>query len=206
MDCCSLQWWRLRGGTGCWGQTRTNDLEFMSNHRTFNWITQNQFCLYHKSATRPAKGVRTQYSIFLFTAAGGMIYLWIHACLCLKRQSDGFGKKAVMIPWRRESVSPKIKRHHHTNPDRWRQTPAVNPRVAGPVVTSWTVSSVLESWSKSDCCLLSAPRQKTPASKWKTQAYNVLIYIYTSILWTNCITVSMFLPCHFALTKIQLWD
>lgn len=72
----------------------------------------------------------------------------------------------VQCPWRWASVSTKVKkkRHHQTNPEQWRQTPPVNPRAAGPVVTSWTVSSVQESWSKSDCCHLTALRQRRPAT------------------------------------------
>lgn len=88
----------------------------------------------------------------------------------------GSGKRSpygAQYPWRWASVSTKVEKkgHHQTNPEQWRQTPPVDPRAAGPVVTSWTVSSVQESWSKSDCCHLTAPRRRRPATT-QTHSFN----------------------------------
>lgn len=146
MDCCGLQCWQLRAGTGCWGQMLTNDLVFTRNHHKINWIKP--------SVVLPGKIWTQQDTNWVLISA---TWWWL-------------------ARWK---LFSQIKRHHQTNPGQCRQTPPVDPRVAGPVVTSWTVSSVRESWSKSDCCLLTAPRQRRPATRQKHRFRNKsLQYIY----------------------------
>lgn len=67
--------------------------------------------------------------------------------------------------------------HGSTKKKKWRQTPQVDPRVKGPVVTSWTVSSDPESWSKSDYCLLTALRQRRPATRERRRFRNYVTSI-----------------------------
>lgn len=78
-----------------------------------------------------------------FVSAGKRILLSKNDRFKCGHKRNGFKKKKIYCwslchvpyPWRWASVSTKNK-NHLTNPERWRQTPPVDPRVAAPAVTS----------------------------------------------------------------------